>query len=217
MNTPLDPFHQELNTRDFRVAIFGSARIKPEDQIYQDIYALSYDIGKAGFDIVTGGGPGLMEAANAGHKVGSGDNGAHSIGLTIELPFEVEGNDHLDLKKHFEKFSSRLDTFMALSQAVVVTPGGVGTCLEFFYAWQLTQVKHICNIPIILCGEMWAELLTWLEKYPVKAGFISPRDLNNVLVAKTNEEVMKKILQIHEIYENEGDKFCMNFKKYKLT
>ncbi len=209
---------QELAENHFRVSIFGSARIKPEDQAYQDVFALAKEIGFHGFDIVTGGGPGIMEAANAGHEAGqkTNGNGSHSIGLTIRLPFENEGNKHLDVKKHFDKFSNRLDTFMALSQAVVVAPGGIGTCLELFYSWQLTQVKHICNIPIIVYGDMWAELIQWVKNYPLKQGYVSPHDMDNVLVAKNHEHVMKKILQLHEIYEKEGEDFCLNFKKYKV-
>ena len=90
-----------------------------------------------------------MEAANAGHAEGDKDEKADNIGLTIQLPWEAHGNKHLELKKHFNKFSGRLDHFMALSRAVIVAPGGIGTCLEFFYALQLVQVKHIKPVPII--------------------------------------------------------------------
>lgn len=209
-------FHTELNQPDFRVAVFGSARLQPGDDIYTSIYELAKEIGERGFDIVTGGGPGLMEAANAGHRAGTNGNGAHSIGLTIELPFEVEGNKHLDIKQHFDRFSQRLDTFMALSQVVVVTPGGIGTCLELFYSWQLTQVKHICHIPIILCGEMWTELLEWIKKYPLQQKLMSSEDMSNILVAEDNQDVMKKILKLHEVFKKEGENFCLNFQKYKI-
>ncbi len=96
---------EELKITDFRVTIFGSARLKPEDEIYQMVFDLAKEIGKKGFDIVTGGGPGLMEAANAGHAAGDKEEKADNIGLTIQLPWEAHGNKHLELKKHFNKFS----------------------------------------------------------------------------------------------------------------
>ncbi len=200
----------------FRVSIFGSAQTKKEEPVYQDIYELGKEIGSMDFDLVTGGGPGLMEAANAGHQAGSIDSDSHSIGLTIKLPFEVGANPHLDIEQHFTRFSNRLDTFMILSQVCVVAPGGVGTCLEFFYTWQLTQVNHICNIPIILYGDMWEGLLEWLEKVPQARGMIGARDMDNLLLAEDRATVMRKITQLYEIYESEGDNFCLNYRKYKL-
>lgn len=207
----------EAHQDHFRVAIFGSARIDQSDPVYQDVFSLAEQLGQQHFDVVTGGGPGLMEAANAGHRKGSNGNGSHSIGLTIELPFEAEGNKHLDMKQHFEKFSNRLDTFMVLSQAVVVMPGGIGTCLELFYSWQLTQVKHICNIPIILYGQMWENLIEWITSNPLKQGYMNASDLNNILIAKDTDQVMQKITQLNEIYQKEGDNFCLNYKKYKIN
>ena len=131
----------------YKVAIFGSARIEEGDQDYQEIFEISRGLAEAGFDIVTGGGPGIMQAGNAGHKsVGSKQ---HSIGLNIKLPFEQDDNKYLDIKKEFDRFSGRLDAFMSLSDAVIVAPGGIGTILELFYSWQLVQVEHICETPII--------------------------------------------------------------------
>ena len=102
-----------------------------------------------------------MQAANAGHK--SVSSGTHSIGLSIKLPGEQESNKYLDIKKEFNRFSDKLDTFMSLSGAVVVATGGIGTILELFYSWKLAQVEHICETPIILYGEMWSGLLEWME------------------------------------------------------
>ena len=158
-----------------------------------------------------------MEAANAGHAEGDKDNKSDSIGFTIQLPFEAKGNDYLEVKKHFQKFSNRLDHFMALSDAVVVMPGGIGTCLEFFYTWQLTQVKHICQIPIIMVGEMWTELINWTKKYPVAKELISKSDLDNVHVAKNNEEALKMVLKAYDKFKEVGkENFCKNINKYKL-
>lgn len=194
----------ELNEKDFRVAIFGSARIKPNDKIYKQVFELAKNVGKHKFDMVTGGGPGLMEAANAGHAVGDTTNNADDIGLIIELPWENEGNKHLEIEKEFEKFSNRLDTFIALSNVMIVMPGGIGTCLELFYSWQLVQVGHIHPIPIILIGKMWKELIKWVEKYPLKDGLVSPKDMKAVYIAKDTKEAMKYILKYHKKYLKNG-------------
>lgn len=213
---PKTPLEQEAYEKHFRVAIFGSARIKKDDEIYTNVYSLASEIGKNGFDLVTGGGLGLMEAATAGHKAGRGNKKTHSIGLTINLPWEIKPNEHLDIKTHFDKFSERLDEFMVLSNVVIVVPGGIGTCLELFYTWQLTQVKHICNIPIILVGDMWKELIDWVEKWPLKKGLISPKDMTNIHLAQNNDHAIRVIKKAHELYEKLGDSYCLNWKKYKL-
>jgi len=104
-----------------------------------------------------------MEAANSGLKAGTNGD-AKFVGLTVDLPWETVENDHLDINKHFHKFSSRLDHFMALSNVVVIMPGGIDTCLESFYTWRLIQVKHICQIPIILADDMPHSLYKWIKK-----------------------------------------------------
>ncbi|MEK7672565.1 MAG: LOG family protein [Patescibacteria group bacterium] len=197
----LKTVQKELKHHDFRVAIFGSARIAPDDKIYKSVFALAKEIGKHGFDMVTGGGPGIMDAANAGHQAGDTKNLSDDIGLPIYLPWENEANKHLEIKKNFKKFSSRLDHFMALSSVVVVMPGGIGTCLELFYTWQLIQVKHIYPIPIILVGEMWEELIKWIKKYPLKTGLISPPDLDHIFIAKTNKGAMEIILKTYKAFK----------------
>lgn len=206
---------KELRKEDFRVSIFGSARIQPNDGIYEQVFDLAKKIGEHKFDIVTGGGPGLMEAANAGHAAGDPRHTSDNIGLPIMLPWENKPNKHLEIKKDFAKFSDRLDTFMALSSAVVITPGGVGTCLEFFYAWQLVQVKHIYPVPIILLGEMWEELMKWVTDYPLAKGWISPHEVENIYIAENNEEVMEILLQQYEKFKME-DVNLHNNHKYKL-
>ena len=205
---------QELKEHHFRVSIFGSARIKKDDELYKQVYNLAESIAQHNIDIVTGGGPGIMEAANEGHKKVSNGN-SHSIGLTIRLPHETKGNKHLDIKKHFDKFSNRLDHFMALSNAIIIMPGGIGTCLELFYSWQLSQVKHICHIPIILHGEMWDELLKWVKEYPLKANSLNPEDLNNIFCVSNNKEALEIILDTYKAYQAGGEDFCVNYKKYK--
>lgn len=192
---------KEIKKHDFRVTIFGSARIRKNDRIYKQVYALAKIIGEKKIDIVTGGGTGLMEAANAGHEDGDKGNKADSIGLVINLPWENKGNKHLEIKKRFNKFSNRLDTFVKLSKAVVIMPGGVGTCLEFFYSWQLMQVEHIKPIPIILIGKMWEELIKWIKEYPLKKGLISKKDVDNLHVAKNIEEAINIILKTYKKFK----------------
>ena len=157
-----------------------------------------------------------MEAANEGHQAGKKDGKVHSVGLAIKLPWEAGTNKYLDVKKSYSKFSDRLDNFMILSNVVVLTPGGLGSCLELFYTWQLTQVKHICSMPILLVGEMWANLYDWVKKDIIATGRASEKDLHNIYICKNNDEAMEIIIKAHEIFEKEGDNYCVNYKKYKL-
>lgn len=207
---------EELKKKHFRVTIFGSARCKKGEKDYEMVHRLAYKVGKKGYDVVTGGGPGLMEAANEGHQEGKKDTDAHSVGLVIELPWENEPNKFLDVEKKFTRFSERLDNFMILSNVAVVTPGGLGTCLELFYTWQLSQVKHICAMPIILIGEMWEELIDWVKKQIIATNRADEKDLRNVYACKSTDQAMEIINKAHEVYEKEGDNYCLNFKKYKL-
>ena len=206
----------KLKKNNFRVTIFGSARIKENNQIYKQVQSLAKMLGERGFDVVTGGGPGLMKAANSGHNQGSKKTGASSIGVGIKIPKRQNLNRHVDIKKEFKRFSKRLDYFMNLSNAVVVAPGGIGTLLELLYAWQLTQVEHICHIPIILVGRQWPPLLRWVEKYPLKSKYLDNKDLTSLFVVKDYKEAMKIIEEAYKKHQ-EGDKnFCLNYKKYKI-
>ncbi len=205
----------KIDKNHFRVAIFGSARLKKNDSKYKLVFNLAKAIAKENMDVVTGGGPGLMNAANRGHHAGRGKNHTHSVGLTIKLPMEQRDSFHLDIKEEFARFSGRLDKFMKLSNVVVVAPGGVGTALEFFYTWQLVQVNHICNTPIILLGPMWEGLIKWLKTQPVKKGLISKSDLDSIFCVKNVSEAMKLIKLSKEQYDKGGKYVCRNIKKYK--
>lgn len=204
-----------INLKDFHVTIFGSARIKEGDKEYREIYGLAKSIGEKGMDLVTGGGPGLMKAASMGHNVGSKSTGAQTIGLGIKLPHEQRVNSYVDIKKSFTRFSERLDNFMLLSNVVVVAHGGVGTMLELFFTWQLMQVKHTCNIPIVLLGKQWDGLIKWLEKEPMRRGFFDKKDLRLLFHAKDYKEAMKIIDDTFEAYKEGKKDFCLNYKKYK--
>lgn len=204
----------EVYEKHFRVAIFGSARIQKGAPTYEEIYKLAHMIASENIDIVTGGGPGLMEAACKGHNDGRQCEESHSIGLNIDIPAEQQPNRHLDVKKDFARFSKRLDTFMILSNAVVVAPGGVGTLLEFLYAWQLVQVKHVCNMPIILLGDMWHDFLRWVEKHPLEKKFLEKKDLEHIFLAKDSFDAFRIIKRFYDGYKV-GEDVCLNFKKYR--
>jgi hypothetical protein len=209
-------FKEEIKEMKFRVTIFGSARAKKGGREYKEIYNLAKMLGEKGIEIVTGGGQGIMEAASRGHKAGRKSKKVHNIGLNIKLPFEQSFNKSVDVRKEFNHFSERLDNFMLLSNIIVVAPGGIGTLLELLYSWQLVQVKQICNIPIILLGDMWPDFVKWAEKYQLKKDFISKKDLNLIFLAKNCSEAMKMIKNAYKEYQK-GDKYyCLNYKRYKL-
>ncbi len=209
-------FLAELKKREFRATIFGSSRMKRSHKEYKEVFHLAKMIGERGIDLVTGGGPGIMEAASAGHKIGSKKNKAHIIGLNIKLPHEQRINAYVDIKKEFKRFSERLDNFMLLSNVIVVAHGGIGTTLELFYAWQLMQVKHICSIPIILLGEQWKGLIEWLKNEPLKRKFLEREDIELLFLAKNSEEAIKIIDEAYKEYKKGNKDFCLNYKKYKI-
>jgi uncharacterized protein (TIGR00730 family) len=202
----------------FRVAIFGSARIEQTDQEYQTVYQLAKLIGAAGMDVVTGGGPGMMQAANQGHNAGDVKGVAESIGLIINLPWENKGNPFLEIYKKFDHFSNRLDTFLKLADAIIITKGGIGTLLELFYVWQHLQVKHIDYKPIILMGEMWETLIEWMKKHPLATGMISPSDFDFIYIVKSNEEAMQLVKKFQEQKQVSGkmQKFNVSELKEKM-
>ena len=196
----LDSLVTEIGSDYFRVSIFGSARIKANTNEYAQVYELAKKLAKNKTDVVTGGGPGLMEAANAGSK--DGGSKTKSFGLHIDLPFETAPNDHLDITYHHKKFSSRLDEFMRISHAVIVTPGGIGTILELLYTWQLIQVSHISERPIILLGEMWNGLIDWMESEPLKKHLIDKSDFKNIHIVQNVDDAIELLKpQIDNFYK----------------
>lgn len=207
-------FH--ANPNHFRVAIFGSARIKPNDPRYNQIYSLARMIAEEGMDIVTGGGPGLMEAANKGHMEGRKTKKVRSLGLNIMLPNEQEANKHLDIRRDFRLFSKRLDYFMQLSNVVVVAQGGIGTLLELMYTWQLIQVEHTCHIPIILLGDMWQPFIEWIENWPLRKKMLNEEDMHPIFLADHVREAMKIIRKAHHDFNHRGPNYCWNYRKYRF-
>lgn len=206
---------KELGNKDFRVTIFGSARVKKGTPLYRQAIELGEYLGEHEIDVVTGGGPGLMEAASRGHRKKSKGK-SHSIGLNIHLDSEQHLNKFLDYSREFKIFSKRLDHFMHLSNVFVVMPGGIGTILETFYTWQLMQVNQICHVPIIFVGKMWPPLIKWMEKNPLKNKFVKKQDLRLVFLAKDCKDAIRMIDQAHMEYKKGTKNFCLNYKKYKL-
>lgn len=192
--------HSKEDVSHFHVVIFGSARIQRDNPIYTQIRDLAKRLAAEGMDVVTGGGPGLMEAGNLGCQEGRKTTKVHSYGVNIKMEKPQIPNEHLDIKKEFDRFSERLDYFMYLADSIVVAPGGIGTMLEFMYTWQLIQVKDISHVPIILLGDGYQALLRWFKKNPLKNAFISPDDFRMIHIARDNEEAMNIILTRYQYF-----------------
>lgn len=203
-----DRLRELEDNRFYRVCIFGSARIQDGTEAYDEVFNVARYLAWEGIDILTGGGPGLMEAANRGALHGSEEkkSGSLSYGLSIELDFEPEPNSHLDVKRHHQKFSSRLDDFMRLSNSVVCTPGGIGTLLELFFTWQLIQVRHIETRPIVLLDSAyWDGVIEWMKDVPLKRGLISAKDFDFLHRVDTPEEVYEIISDHHKEFRENQD------------
>ncbi len=191
--------------RFYRTCIFGSARIKADTKQYAEVFEVARYLAWEGIDVLTGGGPGLMEAANKGARLGREEKKTRSLsyGLSIQLEFEPEPNRHLDIKRHHHKFSSRLDDFMRLSHSVICTPGGIGTILELFFVWQLIQVKHVPPRPIVLMDkEYWSGLLDWMRAETCARGLMSEKDFSFIHLVDTPEEAFEIISAHHKDFRS---------------
>jgi uncharacterized protein (TIGR00730 family) len=194
---------QPERVEHYRVSVFGSSRIRRGDPIYEEVRKLSYELAHMGVDIVTGGGPGLMEAANAGAREGQTESHARSFGLAIHLPTEEGANPFVDKVFRHRTFFSRLHHFVRLSSAFIVMPGGIGTALELFMVWQLVQVKHVTEHPVILVGTMWTGLIDWIQGTMVERGLCSPSDLNVISVVSSSDEAIPIIRASYERFREE--------------
>src|SRR5262247_2317624 len=145
----------------YRVAIFGSARAQPGTFVYEEVKRAAAAFAAMGCDIVTGGGPGLMQAANEGANLAGAPG---SVGIRVELPFEQDVNPFVVQAYEHETFFTRLQHFVIASDAFVVVPGGIGTVLEMLMIWQLIQMHHVENVPLILVGRMWTGLVDWAQE-----------------------------------------------------
>jgi len=194
--TRLRPSKQER----YRVAIFGSARAQPGTFVYEEVKRVSAAVASMGCDIVTGGGPGLMQAANEG---ATSAGAPRSVGIRVELPFEQDVNPFVAQAFEHETFFTRLHHFVLASDAFVVVPGGIGTVLETLMIWQLLQVRHIDHVPLILVGKMWQGLVEW-----TRASMLDPRlalanaeDLAIPQCLETADEAIAAVRELHKEWQ----------------
>ncbi len=184
------------------ISIFGSARTKPEDPYYQLGVDVAKRLAAEGFGIITGGGPGIMEAANKGAYLGK----APSVGLNIDLPFEQSHNPYIDLDKNlnYRYFFVRKVMFVKYAQAFVVLPGGFGTMDELFEVLTLIQTKKITKVPVILVGsEFWKGMREWIVEIMLeKEKTISPKDMDLIPVVDDPEEVVELINKFYSADSN---------------
>lgn len=178
---------ESLNDIGPAVSIFGSSRAAPGDPWYEKAEVLAELLVKSGYSVITGGGPGLMEAANKG----AAQAGGPSVGLHIHLPFEQGANEYLTIRCDFRYFFVRKVMFVKYAMAYVAMPGGFGTLDELFEALLLIQTRRIKPFPIILMGsEYWSGLTDWLRERLISAGYISPGDLELFTVMDSPEEAV---------------------------
>jgi uncharacterized protein (TIGR00730 family) len=149
----------------YRVTVFGSARTRPGHFVYAEVKRFARALAEMGCDIVTGGGPGLMQAANEGAKEAVANLGQQSLGIRVDLPFEQTANPFVDENFQHQTFFTRLHHFVLASDAFVVVPGGIGTALELFMVWQLIQVGHLRDVPLIVAGPGYQELVGWCRRW----------------------------------------------------
>tara|TARA_Y100000766_G_scaffold284076_1_gene301462 strand:- start:1793 stop:2464 length:672 start_codon:yes stop_codon:yes gene_type:complete len=182
------------------VSIFGSARTNPENKYYAIAEELAYQLTQHKFGVITGGGPGIMEAGNQGAKRGGGK----SVGLNILLPFEQEPNIYIDNDKiiNFDYFFVRKVMFIKYAQGFIVLPGGYGTLDEMFEALTLIQTKKSGKFPIILIGtEFWSGLINWIKDVLLKEeNNISEEDLDLIKIVDSPEEAVKQINEFYKKY-----------------
>jgi len=191
---------ETLNRLGPCVSIFGSARVKPDHPHYQLAEKIAARLTEEGFGVITGGGPGIMEAANKGAKLNNG----LSVGLNIDLPFEQSSNPYIDHDKNLNHrfFFVRKVMFVKYSQAFIALPGGLGTMDELFEVLTLTQTGKINHVPIILVGkEFWTPLKDWIRSMMLeKNNYVSPKDMDLMPIVDDPEEIVSIM---NEFYEGE--------------
>jgi uncharacterized protein (TIGR00730 family) len=177
------------------VSIFGSARVREGSAPYEDARAAARRFGESGWAVVTGGGPGVMEAANRGCKEGGG----LSVGFNIELPHEQQPNPYTDIELTFRHFYARKTMFVKAAEGYVVFPGGFGTADELFESLTLIQTGKILHFPVVLFGHaFWQPLLAWIGEQAVPLGMVSRDDLELLTVTDSIEEAVQCVLDCYE-------------------
>ncbi len=190
----------------YRVTIFGSARVPKDSWVFGEVKRLAQTLSEMGCDIVTGGGPGLMQAANEGAAEAGAAGRSHSWGVRVDLPFEQDVNPFVEQAFEHRTFFTRLHQFVIMSDAFVVVPGGVGTALETLMIWQLQQVRHLDNrTPLILIGKMYAQLVEWAREHMLNPQFplASPEDMNIPLCLNTADEAIAVIRKHYSAWQKE--------------
>jgi uncharacterized protein (TIGR00730 family) len=193
--TRLRPSRQE----HYRVTIFGSARAKPGTFVYEEVKRVAAALAEMGCDIITGGGPGLMQAANEGAVAAGAPQHNRSVGIRVDLPFEQDVNPFVEQAFEHKTFFTRLHHFVLTSDAFVVAPGGIGTVLELMMIWQLLQVKHVHDTPLILVGKMWAGLVDWASSHLLKTDppLANPADMTIPHCVDTSDEAIALLREHH--------------------
>jgi uncharacterized protein (TIGR00730 family) len=181
----------------YRVTLFGSARTKPGAFAYEETKRVAKAVAEMGCEIITGGGPGLMQAANEGASAVPGHKG--SVGIRVDLPFEQQVNPFVAQAYEHKTFFSRLHQFVIMSDAFVVAPGGIGTLLELSMIWQLLQVRHMHDTPLILVGKMWADLVEWARAHLLhpEAPLANPEDLKIPQCVNSGDEAIALLREHH--------------------
>jgi len=194
---------EKMNRQGPCVSIFGSARTKPGEKYYELAVEIARGLVREGFGVITGGGPGIMEAGNKGAHLERGP----SIGLNIELPFEQSGNQYIDVDKNLDHryFFIRKVMFVKYSQAIIVVPGGFGTLDELFETLTLIQTDKITRVPVILVGtDFWSGLVDWIKSTMLEEfGNISPGDLDLLPIVDDTAEIIKIISDFYGVSANE--------------
>jgi uncharacterized protein (TIGR00730 family) len=181
----------------YRVTIFGSARVKPGTFGYEETKRVAAALAEMGCDIITGGGPGLMQAANEG--AAAAPDRAQSLGIRVDLPFEQEVNAFVAQAFEHRTFFTRLHQFVLASDAFIVAPGGIGTVLETMMIWQLLQVRHLQETPLILVGKMWPGLIDWAHSAMLSTdpALANPEDMKIPRCAADGDEAIAIIRECH--------------------
>ena len=190
----------------YRVTIFGSARVPADHWVYLAVRDLAEELTRMGCDIVSGGGPGLMQAANEGAKRADPGGEARSVGIRVELPFEQGANAFVTQSFEHRTFFTRLHQFVLMSDAFVVVPGGIGTVLETLMIWQLLQVEHLERTPLILVGKMYEDLVAWTRTSMLRPdlALASPKDLDLPQCVTDVPGILRIIREHHASWLEEG-------------
>lgn len=192
----------------YRVTVFGSARTQPGQWVYDEVKEMCSALSAMDCDIVTGGGPGLMQAANEGARAVQSGRGTQSIGIRVHLPFEQKANPFVGQVFEHGTFFTRLHHFVLMSDAYIVVPGGLGTVLESVMIWQLLQVRHLHDTPLVFAGPMWRGLLEWASAQMLRPGFelASPRDMQIPKCVDNGAEAVAVIRDHHARWLAEREK-----------